>query len=293
MDEIAQILKMRKLKTIETPQTQSTGAAISTQNRERAELDKLSLAPHKRGTGQICGVCGEEKMQLVIPSINFIQDLPCSCEKKRIAAEKAANDEAHHWQQVRILTEHAQLPAEAHGWTFKNFIPRKDTEAALKAAKHYAEDFKSARKLGFGLIFYGCTGCGKSHLAAAIANTVIQQEYSVRWWTVPELYAEIRGTYHGNGSEADILHECKNVSLLVLDDLGAEKPTEWTQQTVNTIINARIANKKPTVITTNLGIKELSQHGILDERTISRISDKDRFKWLLDGATDYRRTRHD
>lgn len=292
MDEIGRINQLRQQHVHDTPQIQATAGQLSTGSEKQVESVIVNGQPHKRGTGQICGKCGEEFQKMVIPSLGLEYNLPCACERKKIYEDKAKLKEDERRLCLHLLTERAQLPIDARDWTFKNFIMRPGAEKAFDYSKQYAERFPKAKRDGAGIIIHGCTGCGKSHLAAAIANAVIQQEYTVRWWTVPELYAEIRSTYHGVGNEGDILHECKNVSLLILDDLGAEKPTEWTQQTVNTVVNSRIANHRPTVITSNFDSNMLKSQKILDDRTLSRLSDEDRFLWVQDTATDYRRERH-
>lgn len=296
MDEIAQIEQIRKQKTIQSPHRQATMRQACHTTEEKPSKVKQERKPHKEPTGCICTACGEQIMNMVIPQLGITYPLPCACGRKKIHEDEAKRKASEGRLHVHILTEQAQLPIEAQRWTFDDFIPRPGTEDALNTAKQYTDRFQSARKNGAGLVIYGCTGSGKSHIAAAIANTVIQKQYSVRWWTVPELYAEIQATYHSGTSDADILHECKNVSLLVLDDLGAEKPSDWTRQTFNMIINSRVANGRPTVITTNKDFKMLSAKDkkgekALDDRTLSRLRDKDHFVWLFDRATDYREVR--
>ena len=293
MDELTEkFAVLRKQHANDTNQNQATVRQISTESREQPQQVKLSDKLHKESTGRKCGACGEDIMKMVIPQLSLEYPLPCKCQREKMAKEKAEKDAAHHRLMVHILTDHAQIPIDAQKWTLENFTARTGAEKAFDIAKQYAERFSKAKQKGAGLVIYGCTGCGKSHLAAAIANAVIRQEYAVRWWTVPELYAEIRATYSGNGSEGDILHECKNVSLLILDDLGAEKPSDTTRQTINMILNSRISNRRPTVITTNLDSKMLLEQKIIDERTLSRLSDKERFTWVQNYATDYRRKRH-
>lgn len=94
-----------------------------------------------------------------------------------------------------------------------------------------------------------------------------------QWITVPDLLLEIRGSFNSadpQNSEKGIVNEFSDwKKVLVLDDLGAEKSTEWSMATLFTIINRRYENIAPTIITSNLSLDELSRH--IGDRITSRI----------------------
>ena len=78
---------------------------------------------------------------------------------------------------------------------------------------------------GEGLLFAGPTGCGKTHLAAAIGNALLEDGRRVVFKRVTDLYYELRGSFDGGNSETDIITPCRQADLLILDDLEADAPT--------------------------------------------------------------------
>ena len=146
--------------------------------------------------------------------------------------------------------------------------------SAYKTAKEYAENFDMDTVNG--LMFFGSAGSGKTHLAVAIAKYLIEQkEIPVIFTRVIDLLQEIRGTYNSNenyrvGNEVDLIKKYTKIPLLVLDDLGAEKITDWVKQILYQVIDERLIERKPIIITSNLSLDELEVK--LDERTASRIN---------------------
>lgn len=133
------------------------------------------------------------------------------------------------------------------------------------------------RRLTGSLFLTSPPGRGKSHLAASyVRERLIEQEdngCAPRFIEVPELLMLIRATYGPGGaarSELDILETYGSASLLVLDDLGVEKVTDWTLQTLSVLINRRYHSQGRTIITSNLSIAELSER--LSDRIASRIA---------------------
>ncbi len=121
------------------------------------------------------------------------------------------------------------------------------------------------------LLLQGSYGCGKTHLAAAIANARVEAGQPTLFITVPDLLDHLRSTFAPDAEvDYDSLFErVRTISLLVLDDLGAESPTPWAQEKLYQIVNFRYARRLPTVFTTNVELDRL------DPRIASRLSDID------------------
>jgi DNA replication protein DnaC len=118
------------------------------------------------------------------------------------------------------------------------------------------------------MVLYGVTGCGKTHLAISY----LQEKQRGFFVPVPELLLEIRDTFRDSSTirESDVIKKYTDHDLLVLDDLGSEKSTDYSITTLYLIIDRRIRNKKQTIITTNLTLGEID--GVLSARIASRLS---------------------
>ncbi|MYA94058.1 MAG: AAA family ATPase [Chloroflexi bacterium] len=130
--------------------------------------------------------------------------------------------------------------------------------SALRKSKQQAQNF-AAKPQGW-IVFTGAVGCGKTHLAAAIANHRLEQfgELTV-FLTAPDLLDALRGAIDGRGDNSfdDYFYRIRSAPLLVLDDLGVENPTNWAKEKLFQLLNHRHAGALPTVITTNTDIDEL------------------------------------
>ncbi len=145
---------------------------------------------------------------------------------------------------------------------------RESAQRALEAArdfiKRYMED-----PYGLGLLFTGPVGSGKTFLAASIANELMIKGYQVLFLVVPDLLDELRATYKSEANELDLLDTARTMPVLILDDLGAHNYTEWSRNRLYSIINYRMNDQLPTIITTNLTLDEMEDY--LGARTTSRL----------------------
>jgi DNA replication protein DnaC len=176
--------------------------------------------------------------------------------------------------------------------TFDTFQPRgqkglgekqaTSLEMAFNQAQHYA------KSLNGWLLLQGGYGCGKTHLAAAIANFAVGMGVPTLFLTVPDLLDMLRFSYDSEDTTFEQrFNEIRNASLLVLDDFGTQNATGWAQEKLFQIINYRYINKLPLVITTNLSIDEI------EPRMRSRLSDPELVTAVRINAPDYRRPMDD
>lgn len=119
------------------------------------------------------------------------------------------------------------------------------------------------------LLFYGRTGLGKTHLSLSIANEVIKKGYNVIYGSVNNFFAKIEYEKFSKGNDTYTLDLLCDADLLILDDLGMEFATSFTNSALYTIINTRICKNLPTVISTNLSPDELRDK--YHESIVSRI----------------------
>ncbi len=142
---------------------------------------------------------------------------------------------------------------------------------AMRRARHLADSCASG-KACHGLLLMGKVGCGKTHLAAATANRVLDQGGEALFLVVPEFLDQLRFSYRRENEgqdEAEIISRTYNVPLLIFDDLGAHNYSEWVCNKLFTIINHRYNRNLPCVITTNLDLDDLDAK--IGRRSTSRI----------------------
>lgn len=162
------------------------------------------------------------------------------------------------------LLEESRVGVRFRSRTFDNFDGLSFPAAHTKAIE-YAIRFESNK--GEGLLFTGNPGTGKTHLAAAITNYIATElKIPVRFAGFADLLESIKKKFN---SDDDLVKEFGTVPLLVIDDLGKERTSEWSNSVLYRIVNTRYEHCLPIVITTNETIPELNRR--VGEATISRL----------------------
>ncbi|MGI8905765.1 MAG: ATP-binding protein [Candidatus Sumerlaeaceae bacterium] len=168
----------------------------------------------------------------------------------------------------------ARIPRKFLGKSLTGFAVKNPRQ---KEILHFAKDFlktfrgNEADHPGKGLLMTGKEGTGKTHVAIAILREVIEKGYTGLYWNVPELFLELRRRMDEKSEEkeGELFDHAKRVDLLVLDDLGAERTSEYVLDRLYVLINGRYQNDTATIITTNRTIPELKTQ--IGPRITSRI----------------------
>ena len=173
-------------------------------------------------------------------------------------------------ERVRNQLCQAALPLGYRRCTFDTLDPGQDPEAH-RVCRVYAEQGEyQGRK---GLILAGTPGNGKTSLAIALLRRTVEQtrgRYSVRFWNVPAGLAQLRQQIDTPDPQADSILSLTHNRLLVLDDLGKQKMSEWVGEQFYLLLNTLCAQGKQVVITTNLALPQLFQR--LDPALVSRLN---------------------
>jgi DNA replication protein DnaC len=164
------------------------------------------------------------------------------------------------WREALVVTllAEARIPRRYQHCELANFVtyPNERLLATVARARKFAESFPVVDK---GLFLIGPPGIGKSHLAVAVLKLVIRERGARGlFYDVRELLKIIRSTYDPivRATETEILRPVMEADLLVLDDLGAEKTSEWVGETLNLIVNTRYNERRLTIFTSNYEEKE-------------------------------------
>ena len=192
-------------------------------------------------------------------------------EKKLRMMQEFAN-------KVDKIIENSKMSKRNLNYKFANFEVNSNNKKVYQSLKEYSEKLANSveRK---GLILVGNNGVGKTHLACSIANELIKNGIPIIYGTLINLLAELKNTYDvdNNISEMKIIKLYEKVDLLIIDDLGKEKPSEWGLEKLFTIINSRYESNLPVLITTNYDqnslINRLSINGEIEtaKSIISRL----------------------
>lgn len=224
-----------------------------------------------------CTVCGEPKY--TVQNI-FGKDrtLPvmCQCEKEEYIKEQQANKNKENQIRLERLVKNSLMDNSFYEKTFENWDMNKGSKRMHHIGLRYADKFKEIKKNGIGLLIHGVPGNGKTYLSCCIANKLLSQYIPVICVSINGLLNRIKDTYnkYGDEGEADIINSLCRADLLIIDDLGVEKVTDWSRTMIYNIIDSRYRSKLPLIITTNLSINVSSDENILTKTYGKRTEDR-------------------
>ncbi|SNR75202.1 ATP-binding protein [Desulfurobacterium atlanticum] len=195
---------------------------------------------------------------VIVESDNIKQARRCKCQFETLKKE---------------FLKTSGIPRRFRKCKFSNFKP--ETVSQKVALKECKEFFKLYPFTDRGIVLYGEPGVGKTHLVVALLRNIIEYKgLKGKFVDFRNLLIDIKTTFDTRESSQKLLSDIMDIPLLILDDVGAERTTDWAKDILSTIINYRYTKNLPTIITTNLMFDSPLDNSFasrFDDRTESRI----------------------
>ena len=245
----------------------------SVMNRLTREPVKTDCPGDYRENGLLhCAVCGEPKQarkQLPDGSGGFVErivPISCACVRAKDEAvkEKDRREQFMASMQQMWAADQLQIP----NCLRKTFdIDDRHAKNVSEVCRRYAAQWPKMKQENIGVLLFGAVGAGKSFYACAIANAVLAQLDSAVITSFPRILNLLQSTQ----DKQALLDRMQSYSLLVLDDLGAERDTAYAAEQVFNVVDARVQTGLPLIVTTNLSVAEMQQ---ADSMQLKRIYDR-------------------
>ena len=216
-----------------------------------------------------CGKChgAKEKIFIFNTKTHKVPVL-CACriaERQKEEVERAAREEMARISRIKAAS---LMDSRFRNATFNEYEESTDNDKVLRLARRYAEQFEEMECKNQGILFYGTVGTGKSFTAACIANALMDKGISVIMTSFVKVLSDIRSTE----DESQYLDGLNRPKLLIIDDLGAERGTEYALEKVYNVVDSRVRANKPMILTTNLTLDEMmNSRDVRYQRIYDRI----------------------
>lgn len=211
-----------------------------------------------------CGKChGRKEMDVTLPPA-LVKDgkdkmrvrVGCECQKKAEEARRQEEERRKEMEAIASLKKHSLMDERLRDATFENFQQTKQNARTLKLCRRYAERFDEMMEKNQGLLFYGGVGTGKTYAAACIANYLLERRRPVVMTSFVKLLESMQGFRE---DDSVLLTRLNRAKLLIIDDLGAERSTDFALEKVYNIVDGRYRARLPIILTTNLSMEEMKE----------------------------------
>ena len=232
--------------------------------------ERLAEGDHIGEDGLVyCGKCGSRKqLRVKFGDKTHVVRCVCKCESKELEEKKRQEEYEEQMRRINRLKEASMMDKKYREVTFDKYEVREENKKVFEMAKKYADRFQDMYKKNQGLLLYGPVGTGKSFTAACIGNYLLNNAKPV----IMTSFVKILQDIWENDREAEYITILNSASLLIVDDLGTERETDYALEKVYNIIDSRARANKPMIITTNLELNDMMEcEDIRKKRIYDRI----------------------
>lgn len=232
--------------------------------------ERLAEGDHIGEDGLVyCGKCGSRKqLRVKFGDETHVVRCVCKCESKELEEKKRQEEYEEQMRRINRLKEASMMDKKYREVTFEKYEVREENKKVFEMAKKYAGRFQDMYKKNQGLLLYGSVGTGKSFTAACIGNYLLDNAKPV----IMTSFVKILQDIWENDREAEYITILNSASLLIVDDLGTERETDYALEKVYNIIDSRVRANKPMIITSNLELNDMMEcEDIRKKRIYDRI----------------------
>lgn len=216
----------------------------------------------------VCGKCHTRRqVEVNMPDLKAVPfdpkkkvrvKMPVSCRcraERRYQEEQMLQQDKDMWA-MEALKRQSLMDERLRDVSFDSFRKTNDNAYNLKLCLRYANHFDEMLAKNQGLLFYGGVGTGKTFAAACIANQLLNQRIPVIMTSFVKLLESMQGF---SEDDSVLIARLNRAKLLIIDDLGAERSTDYALEKVYDIVDSRYRAKLPIILTTNLSMTELKE----------------------------------
>ena len=218
-----------------------------------------------------CAKCNTPKQHHVaVLGKEIIVPVPCHCQKEQREKEEAERKQREFMEQVSRLKSNGLQDKALREYTFAN---DKGYNPEIQKAHDYVAHWEDMKAKSIGLLLWGDVGTGKSFFAGCIANALLEQGIPVLMTNFSRILNSLSGMYSEEKNQ--FIDSLNKYSLLIIDDLGIERSTEFALEQVFNVIDSRYRSKLPLIVTTNMTLDELKHpQDIARSRIYDRVLER-------------------
>lgn len=209
-----------------------------------------------------CGKCHGKK-QTRLPASAFtggremIVHCICQCQVEANKRRKEEEERRKAMERIERLKSASLIDDKLSNARLCTFQKNADNQKVYALAERYVEKFDEMYQKRQGLLFWGTVGTGKSYTAACIANELLERSIPVVMTSFVKILQNIQGN---QGEERVLMSRLNDARLLIIDDLGTERNTDYALEKVYNIIDSRYRVEKPLILTTNMTVREMQEN---------------------------------